>query len=85
MSTSLNLIINVTLNGATAYQLNKIPFASFEERCTVRMNSAGMQPAVYMGVRRRESGGPHGTCNVAPAAGTCSERTRQGTGMTAGN
>lgn len=31
----------------------------------VWMNSAGMQPGVYMGVRRSESGGPHGTCNGA--------------------
>lgn len=85
MSVSLNLIISVTLKGVAAHQLNKTPFASSGERCVVWVNSAGMQPGVYMGVRRSESGGPHGTCNVAPAAGTRCERTRQGTRMTAGN
>lgn len=46
---SLNLIISVSLNGATAYQLNKIPFApSGEGRWMVWMNSVGMQPGVYI-------------------------------------
>lgn len=76
MAIILNLIIILTFNGAPAYQLNKTPFAPSEERCMVWMNSIGMQPAVYTGVRRSESGGPHGTCNVAPAAGTrCEDAT----------
>lgn len=32
--------------------------------------SAGMRPGCYMRVRRSESGGPRGNCNVAPAAAT---------------
>lgn len=64
----------------TAYQLHKILFA-----LPAMSRGAGMQPGVYMGVRRSESGGPHGTCNVAPAAGTRCDRTRQGIRLTAGN
>lgn len=61
-------------------QLHKIVFALL-----AMSRGAGMQPGVYLGVRRSESGGPHGTCNVAPAAGTRCDRTRQGIRLTAGN